>query len=66
MLRIRIFSFCKEFDLDLESFKMIFNQKPLIDNVFESGLRSGVNRTPSFLLMRKYEGDWTDTIYFNT
>ncbi|HET6993946.1 MAG TPA: DsbA family protein [Chitinophagaceae bacterium] len=48
--------------LNLELFKIDIQQKNLIDKVekdFESGLRSGVNRTPSFFINgEKYEGTW--------
>jgi protein-disulfide isomerase len=48
--------------LDLERFKNDIQQKALADKVekdFESGLRSGVNRTPTFFINgKKYDGDW--------
>jgi protein-disulfide isomerase len=48
--------------LDLEKFKEDMQDQVLIDKVskdFESGLRSGVNRTPTFFINgSKYEGEW--------
>jgi len=50
--------------LNLELFGIDIQQKTIIDKVgmdFESGLRSGVNRTPTFFINgKKYEGNWTD------
>ena len=47
-----------------ERFKIDLQQKTLAEKVekdFESGLRSGVNKTPSFFINgEKYEGDWRD------
>jgi protein-disulfide isomerase len=49
--------------LDLGKFNDDIQQIPLMEKVrkdFESGLRSGVNRTPTFFINgTKYEGDWT-------
>lgn len=50
--------------LDLEQFKNDLHNETLINKVerdFESGIRSGVNRTPSFFINgEKYEGEWQD------
>jgi protein-disulfide isomerase len=47
-----------------ERFKIDLQQKALAEKVekdFESGLRSGVNKTPTFFINgEKYEGAWTD------
>ena len=57
-----IFLFAKAIGLNPERFKNDIQQKELIDKVerdFESGIRSGVNRTPSFFLNgEKYDGSW--------
>lgn len=51
-------------NLDLEQFKHDIKMQVLIDKVesdFESGLRSGVNRTPTFFINgQKYEGEWSN------
>jgi protein-disulfide isomerase len=47
-----------------ERFKIDLQQKALAEKVekdFESGLRSGVNKTPTFFINGQiYEGSWTD------
>jgi protein-disulfide isomerase len=57
-----IFQYGKTIGLDMVQFVFDLNQKILIDKVqkdFESGLRSGVNRTPGFYINgKKYEGEW--------
>ena len=59
-----LFLFAGQLGLDLERFKNDFQQQPLIDKVekdFESGLRSGVNRTPTFFINgQKFEGEWRE------
>lgn len=59
-----IFLLAQAIGLDLEQFKNDIQQKELADRVeqsFESGLRSGVNRTPSFFINgKKYEGSWEE------
>ena len=49
--------------LDIGRFSNDIQQKELIDKVekdFETGIRSGVNRTPTFFINgQKYEGEWT-------
>lgn len=50
--------------LDLERFKTDMQLASLAEKVekdFESGMRSGVNRTPTFFINnQKYEGEWND------
>jgi len=57
-----IFLFAGKLGLEIELFKNDIQQKSLIDKVekdFESGIRSGVNRTPTFFINgKKYDGDW--------
>jgi protein-disulfide isomerase len=57
-----IFLFADKLGLDIERFKNDMKLEPLIKKVesdFESGLRSGVNRTPTFFINgKKYDGDW--------
>jgi len=57
-----IFLFARKLGLEIELFKNDIQQKSLIDKVekdFESGIRSGVNRTPTFFINgKKYDGDW--------
>ncbi len=59
-----ILLFADKLGLDTERFKSDLQQKTLSDKVekdFESGLRSGVNRTPTFFINgKKYEGEWND------
>ena len=58
-----IFLFADKVGLDIGRFKDDVQQKSLIDKVekdFETGIRSGVNRTPTFFINgKKYDGDWT-------
>lgn len=48
--------------LDMERFENDIKQESLIEKVekdFESGIRSGVNRTPTFFINgEKFEGEW--------
>ena len=50
--------------LDVDRFKLDIQDKILSEKVekdFEGGLRSGVNRTPTFFINgEKFEGDWSD------
>lgn len=61
----KIISFAHIIGLDLERFKNDIQQKVLVDKVerdFESGIRSGVNKTPSFFINgKKYEGGWEES-----
>lgn len=58
-----ILVFAEELGLNIESFKNDIQRKDLADKVskdFESGMRSGVNRTPTFFINgKKYEGEWS-------
>jgi len=63
-----IFHYAKEVGLDLERFKNDMKQSAFADKVesdFDSGLRSGVNRTPTFFVNgKKYDGDWGEDQLF--
>jgi len=54
--------------LELDRFKNDIEQIQLTEKVngdFESGIRSGVNRTPSFFINGyKYDGEWTEDELF--
>ena len=56
--------FAKNIGLDIAQFENDIQLKALFDRVeqdFESGIRSGVNRTPSFYINgKKYEGYWEE------
>ncbi|WP_152267290.1 DsbA family protein [Agriterribacter humi] len=58
------FLFAETTGLDPERFKSDIQRKDLAEKVqhdFESGLRSGVNRTPSFFINgKKYDSDWEE------
>lgn len=60
-----IFLLAKKIGLDLEQFKNDIQQTSLTEKIkhdFSSGIRSGVNRTPSFFINgEKYEDSWEDT-----
>jgi protein-disulfide isomerase len=62
-----LFVYAKEIDLDLERFKNDISNQEVIDKVendFESGVRSGVNGTPSFYINgRKYNGDYEEKVF---
>jgi protein-disulfide isomerase len=57
-----ILLFAENIGLDTFQFENDIQRKELFDKVeqdFRSGIRSGVNRTPSFYINgKKYEGDW--------
>ncbi|AXY76856.1 DsbA family protein [Paraflavitalea soli] len=57
-----IIRYAESIGLDMKRFEHDIQQKIHIDKVhndFESGMRSGVNRTPSFFINgKKYEGEW--------
>jgi protein-disulfide isomerase len=59
-----LFLYAKTIGLDLEQFKNDIQKNELIAKVeqdFESGVRSGVNGTPSFFINgKKYNGDWEE------
>jgi protein-disulfide isomerase len=56
--------FAGEIGLDIGQFKNDIHQIELLEKVkqdFSSGIRSGVNRTPSFFINgEKYEGSWEE------
>ncbi|MBO9201741.1 MULTISPECIES: DsbA family protein [Niastella] len=60
-----LFLFAHKIGLDLERFKNDIQDQALTDKVekdFYGGLRSGVNKTPTFFINgEKYEGDWSGT-----
>jgi protein-disulfide isomerase len=63
-----IFHFADLLRLDIERFSYDIQLKALhqkVEKDFESGLRSGVNRTPTFFINGiKYEGSWSgDQLY---
>ena len=62
-----LFLYAKTIGLDLERFKNDIQKNTLITKVekdFESGIRSGVNGTPSFFINRKkYNGDWEERVF---
>ncbi len=57
-------SFAKKLGLDVNQFKSDMQKSAVsgkIENDFESGVRSGVNGTPSFFVNgKKYDGNWQD------
>lgn len=59
-----IFRLAEAIGLNTERFKTDMQQKALIDKVekdFESGIKSGVNRTPTFFVnRRKYDDNWSN------
>jgi protein-disulfide isomerase len=59
-----IIHFASLLGLDADRFKEDIQNKLLFEKVekdFESGLRSGVNRTPTFFINgEKFEGDWSN------
>jgi protein-disulfide isomerase len=61
-----ILLFAGKLGLDLDRFKNDIQQEGLIDKVekdFESGIRSGTNRTPTFFINEiKFDGEWTDNL----
>jgi protein-disulfide isomerase len=64
---ISLFFYAKTIGLDLERFKNDIQKNALIIKVeqdFESGVRSGVNGTPSFFINgKKYNGDWEEDVF---
>lgn len=61
-----IFDYAKTIGLDLEQFEKDIRKVAIATKVeedFESGMRSGVNGTPSFFVNgKKYNGDWDEHI----
>ena len=64
---INLFLYAKTIGLDLERFKNDIQKNTLIIKVeqdFESGVKSGVNGTPSFFINgKKYNGDWEEDVF---
>ena len=62
-----LFLYAKTIGLDLGRFKSDIQKNELITKVeqdFESGIRSGVNGTPSFFINgKKYDGDWEEHVF---
>jgi protein-disulfide isomerase len=62
-----LFLYAKKIGLDLEHFKNDIQKKMLsvkVEEDFESGVRSGVNGTPSFFINgKKYNGDWEEDAF---
>lgn len=63
---VSLFLYAKKIGLDLERFKNDIQKNTLITKVeqdFESGVRSGVNGTPSFFINgKKYNGNWEENV----
>ncbi len=59
-----LLNYAQELELDMHRFSKDFSDKQSLAKVeedFESGIRSGVNGTPSFFINGdKYEGDWSE------
>jgi protein-disulfide isomerase len=62
-----LFLYAKTIGLDIERFKNDIQKNTLMNKVeqdFESGVRSGVNGTPSFFINgKKYNGDWEEDVF---
>ena len=62
-----LFPYAKAIGLDVKRFKNDIQKNELANKVeqdFESGIRSGVNGTPSFFINgRKYNGDWEEDVF---
>jgi protein-disulfide isomerase len=62
-----LFFYAKTIGLDLERFKNDIQKNIVANKVeqdFESGVRSGVNGTPSFFINeKKYNGDWEEHVF---
>ena len=62
-----LFAYAKAIGLDLDRFKKDISKQEVVDKVendFESGVRSGVNGTPSFYINgKKYNGDYEEKIF---
>jgi protein-disulfide isomerase len=60
-----LFAYAQSIGLDVQSFEEDVQKKEIAEKVeadFESGIRSGVNGTPSFFINgEKYEGSWEAT-----
>jgi protein-disulfide isomerase len=62
-----LFLYARSIGLDLERFKNDIQKNTLkakVEQDFESGVRSGVNGTPSFFINgKKYNGDWEEDVF---
>ena len=62
-----LFLYAKTIGLDLKRFKNDIQKNLLaakVEKDFESGVRSGVNGTPSFFINgKKYNGDWEEDVF---
>ncbi len=62
-----LFLYAKTIGLDAERFKNDMQKNALtikVEQDFESGVRSGVNGTPSFFINgKKYNGDWEEDVF---
>jgi protein-disulfide isomerase len=62
-----LFLYAKKIGLDVKRFKNDMQKDTLANKVeqdFESGVRSGVNGTPSFFINgKKYDGDWEEDVF---
>lgn len=56
--------FASKLGLDIERFKNDMERRTIMEKVekdFETGIRSGVNKTPTFFINgEKYDGEWSD------
>lgn len=63
-----LFLYAKKIGLDLERFKNDIQKNELstkVEQDFESGVRSGVNGTPSFFINGiKYNGNWEEDVFY--
>ena len=62
-----LFLYAKTIGLDLNRFKIDIQKSILsakVEKDFESGIRSGVNGTPSFFINgKKYNGEWEEEVF---
>ena len=62
-----LFFYAKKIGLDMERFKNDVQKNMLsanVENDFESGIKSGVNGTPSFYINGvKYNGNWEEDVF---
>lgn len=63
-----LFTYAKQIGLDTDQFSADFQKQSLLDKIdsdIESGIRSGVNGTPSLFIQGKmYNGNWEDEKIF--
>ena len=62
-----LFAYAKTIGLDMARFKTDLQKNTIaakVEQDFESGIRSGVNGTPSFFINgKKYNGDWEEDVF---